>query len=43
MKHGNGLNTYLNGDYYDGEWANDQQNGHGVYITKEGVRREGIW
>ena len=24
MKHGNGLTTYLNGDQYDGQWANDQ-------------------
>ena len=31
------------GRKYDGDWANDQQHGKGIYITANGEKKIGIW
>ena len=29
--HGKGKYTYVNGDYYEGEWLNDKEHGFGLF------------
>lgn len=41
--HGHGTATYLNGDRYDGEWANGKRSGLGRYAHGSGDIYEGLW
>ncbi len=35
---------YVNGEYYEGEWDNDSQNGIGTMYNKDGTIKEyGTW
>lgn len=40
---GRGKMTYLNGDVYDGEWADGHRSGHGRLKTRSGDVYEGTW
>ncbi|MEO5331354.1 MAG: hypothetical protein H7839_04970 [Magnetococcus sp. YQC-5] len=42
-QNGTGVYIYKNGDYYSGEWANDDKHGQGSYIFKSGDRYSGGW
>ena len=39
--HGKGRMTHSNGDIYQGEWANGQANGKGVFLDKAGSMYDG--
>ena len=34
---------YANGDYFEGQWANDMKNGPGLYYYAKGAVYEGVW
>ena len=40
---GYGSLIMVNGDKYEGEWANDVKHGHGVEVWATGARYEGEW
>ena len=42
-KAGNGKNTYMNGDRYDGTWKNDVRDGYGTQYFASGDKYEGAW
>ena len=42
-RHGQGTQSYPNGDFYDGEWRKGLQNGHGRYQWKNGNHYIGQW
>jgi hypothetical protein len=33
--------VHIDGDVYEGQWANDKANGMGVYVHVNGARYEG--
>jgi hypothetical protein len=35
--------VHVDGDVYDGFWANDKANGYGVYKHVNGAQYEGEW
>lgn len=41
FKNGKGTYLYKNGDFYDGEWANDMCHGHGIEYSTNGTSYEG--
>ena len=41
--HGQGKFVHVDGDVYEGEWANDKANGFGTYTHVNGARYEGVW
>ena len=43
LLHGYGRYTSSNGDWYEGEWANDKKNGVGKYQYATGQMYEGQW
>ena len=43
LYHGYGRYTSSNGDWYEGEWANDKKNGVGTYQYASGQMYEGQW
>lgn len=43
LKHGQGIKSFANGDYYDGEWRRGLQNGHGRYQWRNGNHYIGKW
>ena len=42
MKHGEGRYTYDKDEYYNGEWANDEKHGAGIYTFAGGIYN-GAW
>ena len=43
-KHGKGVYLYVNGNRYEGDWANDKKNGKGSYTYfTTGEKYEGQW
>jgi hypothetical protein len=43
VKHGYGVYTYANGDVYEGEWADDEQQGTGILRFADGSVYEGTF
>lgn len=43
MKMGMGEYAFINGDKYSGEFINEQREGKGKYMWKEGETIEGWW
>ncbi len=41
--HGKGKFTQPNGDIYDGEWVENNRNGHGVKTDKGQAAKLGFW
>lgn len=41
--HGYGINTWANGDRYEGYWAEDQPHGQGTYAWADGSAYQGGW
>jgi hypothetical protein len=37
MAHGTGKLVHMDGDVYEGDWANDMANGHGIYTHTGGA------
>jgi len=43
-KYGRGVYLYVNGNKYEGEWANDKKNGRGCYTYfASGEKYDGQW
>ena len=42
-KAGEGQNTYMNGDRYDGTWKNDVREGNGTLYMASGDKFKGAW
>ncbi len=42
-RHGRGVHTCSNGDFYDGEWRRDLRHGQGLAVFTSGLRYEGAW
>ena len=38
---GKGINFYINGDRYEGEWKRGKKEGNGIYYFNNGDRRMG--
>jgi len=34
---------HVDGDIFEGEWAEDKANGYGIYIHSNGAKYEGYW
>ena len=44
QRSGTGKYSYINGDYYDGEWQNHVRHGQGTYVyTDTGSKYTGTW
>ena len=43
LKHVQWIYIWEEGDVYDGDWANDKQEGYGVYEYATGSKYEGYW
>jgi len=43
MKHGKGLYIWADGRKYEGNFENNKQHGEGIYTSKGGESRIGIW
>ena len=44
QRSGNGKYSYINGDYYDGEWQNHVRHGQGTYVYADtGSKYTGTW
>ena len=43
MREGHGVNTWANGDRYDGSWSSNQRNGKGTLYHADGSKETGIW
>jgi len=41
--HGNGIYTWPDGKYYNGEYHQDQKQGYGIYRWPDGKQYEGGW
>ena len=42
-KHGPGKLDYCDGNYYEGEWKNDEMDGYGKLVDYEGNIYEGLF
>lgn len=42
-RHGAGAKSYANGDYYEGQWRRNMQDGHGRYVWATGNQYVGEW
>ncbi|CAK0745954.1 hypothetical protein CCP2SC5_130004 [Azospirillaceae bacterium] len=40
---GHGINIWMSGDRYEGEWKDDAPEGFGIYVWGDGSRYEGEW
>jgi len=43
QRHGRGRCTYIDGSFYDGEWADGKRNGYGEYTIRNGPTYKGGW
>lgn len=42
-KHGHGVFIWPDGRKYDGEWKDGNQDGEGMFHSKDGVVKKGVW
>jgi len=42
-QNGQGIDTYANGDKYDGNWVNGERSGKGTYTWADGRKYDGIF
>ena len=43
MRHGNGIYTFSNGSYYEGQWRNNLPNGLGLFHYPDGKFDAGFY